>query len=160
MLPQYLFHVCPRREHPLTPGIAPAVEHLIQDLDPQMGHSDLVQVRKAHCKPDGNIPVLIDRMHLVPEIPGRFLYLQQQLLRQCQFSHPPFPLSCFYALYLYAVSAFSLSLFYTLLLSFIRSLFLYAVSVFYTLSVFIRCFCLLYAFCFYTLFRYFPVSLL
>jgi hypothetical protein len=51
-------------------------EKLIENLNSQMRHPYLIDIRKTHGKTDRNIPVLIDRMHFISQIPGRLLHLQ------------------------------------------------------------------------------------
>ena len=87
VVPQQPVHIRPGRKNALTPGVLPPVEQLIQDLDPQVGHADLIHIRKAHGKADRDLPVLVDRVHFISQIPRGLLHLQQQLVRQCQFSH-------------------------------------------------------------------------
>ena len=50
LLPHHLIEVRPRREQTLTPDIIPGIEHAIQDLDSQVGHTDLVDIREAHTE--------------------------------------------------------------------------------------------------------------
>ena len=81
-----MIHVDPGRKYPLAPGVLSAVEKLIQNLDSQMGHTDLIQIRKAHDKPDRNVSVLSHRVHFITQIPRRLLNLQQKFVRQSRFS--------------------------------------------------------------------------
>ena len=85
VIPQKSVHIRPRRKDPLTPGILPAVEQFIQDLDPQVRHPDLIDIRKTHREPDRYFFILAYCVHLISQISRRLLYLQKQLVRQCQF---------------------------------------------------------------------------
>ena len=76
MFPHQLIHIRPGRKDPLAPGILSLVEELIENLDSQMRHSYFIDIRKAHGKADRNIPVFIDCMHFISQIPRRFLHLQ------------------------------------------------------------------------------------
>lgn len=52
-------------------GILPAVEHVIEDLDAQMGHADLVDVREAHGETDIHfVFVLHYRIDLASDVAG------------------------------------------------------------------------------------------
>ena len=67
-----MIQVRPRRIHPLTPDIFSAVEHIIQYLNAQMGHADLVHVRETHSKAYLHLTnVLNYRIHLIPNVSGR-----------------------------------------------------------------------------------------
>ena len=46
-----LVQINPRRVDSLAPGILPAVEHIVQNLDSQMGHTNLIYLRETHSKP-------------------------------------------------------------------------------------------------------------
>ena len=51
------------------------IEHIVEDLDSQMGHTDLVNVRKTHGKTDLHlILVLHHGIDLPADITGRFFY--------------------------------------------------------------------------------------
>ena len=74
LIPHYLIKVMPRRIHPFAPYVFPAVEHVIQDLDSEMGHPDFIDVRKAHTEADVHLFfVFHHRVHLIPNVPGRLL---------------------------------------------------------------------------------------
>ena len=72
-----LIQIDPRRVYSLTPGILPAIEHIVQNLDPQMGHTNLIYLRETHCKADFHrFFVLHDRIDFMANVAGRFLYIQ------------------------------------------------------------------------------------
>ena len=62
--------------HPLAPYVLPAVEHIIEDLDPQMRHADLINVGKTHGKADVHLVFIFHhRVHLSADVAGRLLDL-------------------------------------------------------------------------------------
>ena len=72
-----LVQIDPWRVDSLAPGILPAVEHIVQNLDSQMGHTNLIYLRKTHSEPNFyRIFVLHDRIDFVTNVAGRFLYIQ------------------------------------------------------------------------------------
>ena len=81
LFPHHFVQIRPRRIDPLTPYVFPAVEHIVKDLDAQMGHSDLVHIREAHTEADVHLfLVLHDRVHLAADIAGGLLNLHQNLI--------------------------------------------------------------------------------
>ena len=71
----------PRRKDPLTVNVLSPVEHIIQNLQPQMRHADLIHVREAHRKTDIHLlRVLHHRIDLAADIPGRFVNTQQNFI--------------------------------------------------------------------------------
>ena len=65
----------------LTPDIIPGIEHAIQDLDSQVGHTDLVDIREAHTETDINaVPVLHYGIDFVADVAGRFFDLHQNII--------------------------------------------------------------------------------
>ena len=72
-----LVQIDPWRVDSLAPGILPAVEHIVQNLDSQMGHTNLIYLRKTHCKPYiHRIFIFHYRIDFVSNVAGRFLYIQ------------------------------------------------------------------------------------
>ena len=72
----YFVQIHPRGIDTFTPGILPAVEHVIQDLNPQVGHADFVNVRETHGKADIYLVfILHNRVYLPADITGRLLYI-------------------------------------------------------------------------------------
>ena len=70
--------VGPRRIYPLTVHIRHLIEHIVKDLDPQMGHADIIYVREAHGKPDIHTGrILTYRIDLPADITGWLLDTQQ-----------------------------------------------------------------------------------
>ena len=87
-----LFHdlcqIRPGRIDPLAPCILSRVQLLVDDLDSQMGHADLIDVRKAHGKADVYfIFVLYDAVRLIACIAGRLLDLHENAVRQSWIRH-------------------------------------------------------------------------
>ena len=83
LLPHDFVQIGPGRIDAFTPDVLPLIEHIVQDLDAQMGHAYFVDVRKTHGKT--NIYLIFIFHHcvdLISEIPGRFIYLQQNFIRQ------------------------------------------------------------------------------
>ena len=74
LFPHHLVQIRPRGIHTFAPHILPAVEHIIKDLDTEMGHADLVYVRKAHRETDIHLAfVFHHRVDLAADITGRLL---------------------------------------------------------------------------------------
>ena len=72
-----LIQIYPGRIDALAPDILPLIEHVIEDLDTQMGHADLIHVRETHAETDIHLlRVLDDCVDLISEIPGRLVYFQ------------------------------------------------------------------------------------
>ena len=75
LLPHHLVQVCPRGKQALTPDILPLVKHCVQDLHAQVGHTNFVDVRKAHGKPDVHSGrIFHDHVHFITQIPSRLLH--------------------------------------------------------------------------------------
>ena len=76
-----LLHVEPGREDPLAVGVLPLVDEVIEDLDAEVGHADLIGVgeteRKAHVD---HCRVLLDTVQLTTDIAAGFLHEGQDLL--------------------------------------------------------------------------------
>ena len=55
LFPHDLIEIQPGRINPFAPYIVERIEHIIEDLDAQMAHAYLINIRKAHYKadPDG-----------------------------------------------------------------------------------------------------------
>ena len=74
--PHDLVKIGPWRIHPLAPDVISAIEHIVEDLDSQMGHTDLVNVRKTHGKADIHLILIFHhRIYFTADITGRFLNL-------------------------------------------------------------------------------------
>ena len=70
-----LGHVVFYGKNPLAPIVLPAVDEGVEDLHPQVGHPHLVQIGKAHGKPDRHlVPVLCHAVQLAAGIPARLLH--------------------------------------------------------------------------------------
>ena len=73
--------ICPRRKYPFTVNVLPLVEHGIEDLHAQMGHTDLIHVGKAHGKTNiHRIRIFQDRIHLIADIAGGLLDRKQYFI--------------------------------------------------------------------------------
>ena len=73
--------VGPRRIYPLTVHIRHLIEHIVKDLDPQMGHADIIYVREAHGKPDIHFfRVFIYHVYLASDIAGGLLNTQKSFV--------------------------------------------------------------------------------
>lgn len=71
----------PGRVDTLTPGIFKLVEHIVQDLDPEVRHADLIDIGKTHCKSDRNVHFIFRHaVHFVSDIACRFFDFQQDLV--------------------------------------------------------------------------------
>ena len=74
------FHIHPGCIHTLTGGILPAVQHLIKDFQPQVGHAHLIDIRQCQGKMAGHaVPVLMHGIQLMSRIAGRLLHRLQNL---------------------------------------------------------------------------------
>ena len=81
LLTHNFIQIHPGRIHTLTPDIIPGIEHAIQDLDSQVGHTDLVDIREAHTETDINaVPVLHYGIDFVADVAGRFFDLHQNII--------------------------------------------------------------------------------
>ena len=81
LLPHHLVQIDPRGINPLTPDVIPAVEHIVQDLDAQVGHADLIYIREAHGKADIHLVfVLHHRIHFAADIARRLFNIQQYFI--------------------------------------------------------------------------------
>ena len=66
---------------PLAPYILPAVKHVVEDLNSQVGHANLIYIGETHGKTYIHPGlVLHHRIYLTAYIPGRFLYLHQNII--------------------------------------------------------------------------------
>ena len=75
MIRAHLVQIQPRRIHTLTPRVFPAVEHIIEDLDAQMGHTDLIDVRKTHTETDVYLFFILHHgIDLAADIAGGLFY--------------------------------------------------------------------------------------
>ena len=78
----------PGRVGALTPDIRSSVQLIIDDLDPEMGHSDLIDIRKAHAEAHGSLcRVFDDGINFISDIAGRLLDRAQDPVAQKRFSH-------------------------------------------------------------------------
>ena len=74
-LPHDLIKVCPRGVYALTVYVLVLVKHIIKDLDSQMGHTNVINVREAHGEPNVHLRrIFHDHVHLITQIPGRLLH--------------------------------------------------------------------------------------
>jgi len=66
--------ICPRGIDPFTPDVRHAVQLFIDNLDAEMGHSDFIDIREAHRKPDrGQRLVLDDAVKFISDIACRLI---------------------------------------------------------------------------------------
>ena len=71
----------PRGIHALAPHIVSLVKHIIENLDAQMGHADLIYIRKAHGKTNRYLVfVFTDAVQLVSNVARRLINLHQYLI--------------------------------------------------------------------------------
>ena len=76
-----LFHVGCRCKYPFTSKILFFIDYVIQDLQPHIGHADLIKIRK--CKGEAHVHglrVLPDHIDLVSGVACRLLHLLQDLI--------------------------------------------------------------------------------
>ena len=74
MLTHHLIHVWPGTVYTVTVDIFSAIEHIVEDLDAQMRHTDLVHIRETHAKQDiDGIYILRCRIDLVADVARRLL---------------------------------------------------------------------------------------
>ena len=79
-----LIKVCPRGVYALTVYVLVLVKHIIKDLDSQMGHTNVINIRKAHGKPDVHSRrILLHHIHLTADVAGGLLDTQEYLFWQC-----------------------------------------------------------------------------
>ena len=77
VFPHHFVQIRPRRIDPLAPYVLPAVKHIIQDLDTQMGHTNLIYIGKTHGKADIHLVFIFHHgIHLAADVAGRFFNIQ------------------------------------------------------------------------------------
>ena len=80
LLPHDGVRVHPGRIHSLAPHILHGIEHIVQNLNAQMGHADFVDVGKTHGKANPYVPlVLYHTVHLMADIALRLFDLHQNI---------------------------------------------------------------------------------
>ena len=83
-----LVEVGPRRKNPLTPGVGAAVQLFVYDLDAEIGHADLIDVREADGEADVHGGgVLHDGVDFISNVAGGLLHHVEDPVRQHAFSH-------------------------------------------------------------------------
>ena len=83
LLPHDLIQIDPRRIDPLTPCVGSIVKHLIQDLNSEMGHPYLIDIRKAHNKTDVRLRrILADGINFISKVTFRLSDREKDLLGQ------------------------------------------------------------------------------
>ena len=74
VFPHEPVQIRPRRIDALAPDVLPAVEHIVQDLNAQMGHADLIYVRETHTETDVHPGRIFDHgVHLPADVAGGLL---------------------------------------------------------------------------------------
>ena len=80
LLPHFFFHIRPRRKHALAPGIRALVRDGVEDLDPEMAHTDLIGIREAERIADiHRVLVLHHLIQLTAGIARGLLHGRQKL---------------------------------------------------------------------------------
>ena len=70
-----LVQIHPRRKDTLTPDVITAIEHVIKDLESEVGHSNFVDLRETEGKADVHFFGIFDcRIDFVADVSGRFIY--------------------------------------------------------------------------------------
>ena len=70
-LPHDFVQIHPGGIDPLAPHVIPAVEHVVEDLDSEMGHADFVYIWEAHGKTGFHFfGILHHRIDLAADIAG------------------------------------------------------------------------------------------
>ena len=84
LLPHDLIKICPRGVYALTIHVLILIEHIVENLDSQMGHTDVIHVRETHGKPNVHSGrILLHHIHLTADIAGGLLDTQEYLFWQC-----------------------------------------------------------------------------
>ena len=52
LLPHDLVQICPGRIDAFTPDVFSLIKHIVKNLDAEMGHTDLIDIRETHGKAD------------------------------------------------------------------------------------------------------------
>ncbi len=74
MLPHDLVQIRPWGIDPLAVSVFSSVKHIVEYLNAQMGHADLVHVRETHGKTNGHIFRVLDaHVHLAADVAGGLL---------------------------------------------------------------------------------------
>ena len=83
LLPHYFVQISPWGINPLTPDVIPAVEHIIQDLDAEMGHADFIYVRKTHSETDIYLLLVLHHgVYFTANVAGGLFDIQQNFISQ------------------------------------------------------------------------------
>ena len=85
-------HVSPGCEYPLTPDAFLLIQQPIQDAHAQVGHADLISIRKAERHPCVHAPAVLDLRIIFPSrIPRGLLYPGEDHLHCPVHACPPAP---------------------------------------------------------------------
>ena len=68
----------------LAPHVLAFVEHIVQDLDAKVGHTDLIHIREQECAAQGYfLFVFYDTVEFISNVSRRLLNLEQHFFWQC-----------------------------------------------------------------------------
>ena len=85
-------HIPPGGKDPLTPDALLLIHQSIQDAYTQVGHADLIRIRKAECYPCVYTPAVLDHRVVFPSrIPCGLLYPGENHLHCPVHASPPAP---------------------------------------------------------------------
>jgi hypothetical protein len=71
----------PGRIDPLAVYILPLVKHIVQNLDSQMGHANLIHIGKTDGKAYIHIyRIFFHHIHFIANVSGRFVHFQKYLI--------------------------------------------------------------------------------
>ena len=83
-----MVQIRPRRVDAFTPHVIHAVKHIVEDLNAQVRHADLVDVGETHGETDRDVSfVFYDGIHLTPDIALRLFDAEENFVIQCKFLH-------------------------------------------------------------------------
>ena len=71
--PHNLIQIHPRGVDTLTIDVLSFVKHIVENLDSQMGHTQLVDIRESHGKADLSCRILFHHIHFPADVTGRLL---------------------------------------------------------------------------------------
>jgi hypothetical protein len=84
-----VLHVAPRREAELGDAVGAPVDDVVEDLEPEVGHPDLVEVGEAEQEADARLGwILPRRVEKASRIPARLRHERQVcFVQQAELVH-------------------------------------------------------------------------
>ena len=84
LFPHHAVQIRPWGINSLAPHVLTFVEHIVQDLDAKVGHTDLIHIREQECAAQGYfLFVFYDTVEFISNVSRRLLNLEQHFFWQC-----------------------------------------------------------------------------